>query len=132
MITLSKTIIEEEFHCCNVTINAVTVYCHFQKEKAVTQSCVRLSMQKVSSTLLKKTNLQLTAAEAKKQALSNAMLLMFTEKRIIICFLCLKKQSLLFKKCTFKFVSLEDLIKHFKQKHLTHIKENNQLKCKVC
>jgi hypothetical protein len=82
--------------------------------------------------LLKEANLQLVATEAEKQALSNAILLVFTKKRTITCFLYLKEQSLLFKKHTYKFASLRDLIKHFKQKHLAYIKEGDRLKCKVC
>jgi len=39
---------------------------------------------------------------------------MFIKKRIIIYFLYLKKQRLLFKKRTYKFTNLRDLIKHFK------------------
>jgi hypothetical protein len=46
--------------------------------------------------LLKGANLQLAATKAKKQALSNAILLVFTEKQTITCFFCLKEQSLLF------------------------------------
>jgi len=69
--------------------------------------------------------LQLVANKAKKQALSNAILLVFTEKRTITYFLYLKEQSLLFKKRTYKFTSLRDLIKYFKQKYLAYIKEGD-------
>jgi len=80
----------------------------------------------------KEANLQLVAAKAKKQALSDAILLVFTKKRIITYFLCLREQSLPFKKRTYKFASPGDLTKHFKRKHLAHIKEGDRLKCKVC
>ena len=53
------------------------------------------------------------------------MLLVFTEKRTITYFLYLKEQSLLFKKRTYKFTSLRDLIKYFKQKYLAYIKEGD-------
>jgi len=88
-------------------------------------------MQRASPTPLKETNPQLVAIKAEKQALSNAILLVFKKKRTITCFLCLKEQSLLFEKRTYKFASLRDLTKHFKQKHLAHIKEGDWLKCKV-
>jgi hypothetical protein len=82
--------------------------------------------------LSKETNPQLAAAEAEKQALSDAILLVFIKKRTTNCFLCLGEQSLRFEKHTYKFASSGDLIKHFKRKHLAHIKEGDRLKCKVC
>ena len=73
----------------------------------------------------KETNLQLVAIKAEKQALSNAILFVFTEKRTITCFLCLREQSLPFEKRTYKFASPGDLTKHFKRKHLAYIKEGD-------
>jgi hypothetical protein len=81
--------------------------------------------------LLKEANLQLAAAEAEKQALSNAILLVFIEKRTTTCFLCLGEQSLPFEKRTYKFTSPGDLIKHFKRKYLAYIKEGDRPKYKV-
>jgi hypothetical protein len=68
----------------------------------------RPSRRRASPTPSKETNPQLAAAEAEKQALSDAMLLVFTEKRTTTCFLCLGEQSLPFEKRTYKFASLED------------------------
>jgi len=89
-------------------------------------------MQKASPKPAKETDPQLAAAEAEKQALKDAMLLVFTEKRTTTCFLCLGEQSLPFEKRTYKFASPGDLTKHFKRKHLAHIKEGDRLQCKVC
>jgi hypothetical protein len=86
----------------------------------------------VSLTPLKETSPQLAAAKAKKQALSNAMLLVFTKKRTTTYFLYLGEQSLPFEKRTYKFTSLGDLTKHFKQKYLAHVKEGDRLQYKVC
>lgn len=58
------------------------------------------------------------ATQAKKKALSDTILLVFIKKRTITCILYLREQSLLFKKYTYKFTSLRDLIKYFKQKYL--------------
>ena len=66
------------------------------------------------------------------QALNKAILLVFTEKRTTTYFLYLGEESLPCKKRTYKFTSLGDLIKHFKQKHLAYIREEDKLKCKVC
>ena len=48
-------------------------------------------MQRASPTPLKETNPQLVAIKAEKQALSNAILLVFTEKRTITYFFYLKE-----------------------------------------
>jgi hypothetical protein len=131
IITLPGTTLEEEFHRRNAAIDAVAAYCHFQEGGATARPCARPSTQRVSPTLSKETNPQLVAAEAEKQTLSDAMLLVFTEKRTTTCFLCLGEERLLLVKHISKFASLGDLTKHFKRKHLAHIKEGDRLKCKV-
>ena len=125
IITLLETTLKKEFRRRNAAINAVAAYCHFQEGGATTQPHARLSTQRVSPTLSMETNPQLAAAEAEKQALSDAMLLVFTEKRTTTCFLCLGEESLPFEKRTKKFASPGDLTKHFKRKHLAHIKEGD-------
>jgi hypothetical protein len=99
---------------------------------ASTMTQPKPSARKASPTPSKETNPQWAAAEAEKQALGNAMLSVFTEKRTVTCFLCLGEQSLPFEKRTYKFASPGDLTKHFKRKHLAHIKEGDRLWCKVC
>ena len=75
---------------------------------------------------------QLVAADAEKQALSAAMLLVFTEKRPTICFVCLGEASLPFEKRVYSFASPGDLTKHFKRKHLSNIRGGDWIRCKVC
>ena len=116
MMTLPGTSIEEEFRSRNAAIDAVAAYCHFPEEGAAARPRARPSTRRASPTPLKKTNLQLAATEAEKQALSDAMLLVFTEKRTITCFLCLGEQSLPSEKRTYKFASPGDLTKHCKRK----------------
>jgi hypothetical protein len=132
IMTLPGTTLEEEFRRRNTAIDTVAAYCHFQEGGAVTCPRARPSTQKVSPTLSKETNPQLAAAEVENQALNNAMLLVFTEKRTTICFLCLGEENLRLKKRIKKFASPGDLTKHFKRKHLAHIKEGDRPKCKVC
>ncbi|KAH7306158.1 C2H2 finger domain protein [Rhexocercosporidium sp. MPI-PUGE-AT-0058] len=86
VMTLPGTTIEEEFRRRNAAIDA------------------RSSTRQASPIPSKETNPQLAAAEAEKQALSDAILLVFTEKRTTTCFLCLGDPG--------------DLIKHFKRKYL--------------
>jgi hypothetical protein len=121
-MTLPGTTIKEEFRRYNTAVDAVAAYCHFQEGGAAAQPRARPSTRRASPTPSKETNPQLAAAKAEKQALIDAMVLMFTGKRTTTCFLCLGEQSLPFEKRTYKFASLGDLTKHFKRKHLAHIK----------
>ncbi|KAG9246656.1 hypothetical protein BJ878DRAFT_533103 [Calycina marina] len=127
VMTLPGTTIEEEFRRRNAAINAVAAYCHLHEGGAAAIPCERSSTQRTSPMPLKETNLQLAAVKAEKQALSDAMLLVFTEKRTTTCFLCLGEQGLPFEKRTYKLASPVDLTKHFKRKHLAHIKEGDRL-----
>jgi hypothetical protein len=132
IVTLLGMTIEEEFRRRNAAIDAVTAYCHFQEGGSAAGPRARPSTRRASMTPSKETNPQLAAAKAEKQALSNAMLLVFTEERTTTCFVCLGEQSLRFEKRTYKFARPGDLTKHFKRKHLAHIKEGDRLECKVC
>jgi Protein of unknown function (DUF3435) len=132
VMTLPGTTIKEEFCRRNAAIDAVAAYCHFQEGGAAALPRQRSSTRRASPTPSKEANPQLAAAEAEQQALSDAMLLVFTEKRTTTCFLCLGEQNLPFEKRTYKFASPGDLTKHFKRKHLAHIKEGDRLRCKVC
>ncbi|KAH8759530.1 hypothetical protein F5882DRAFT_431795 [Hyaloscypha sp. PMI_1271] len=132
VMTLPGTTIEEEFRRRNAAIDVVAAYYYFQEGRATALPRKRSSTRRTSPMPSKEANPQLAAAEAEKQALSDAILLVFTEKRTTTCFLCLGEQSLPFEKRTYKFASPGDLTKHFKRKHLAHIKEGDRPKCKVC
>ncbi|KAH8671752.1 hypothetical protein BGZ60DRAFT_405856 [Tricladium varicosporioides] len=123
VMTLPGTTIEDEFRRRNATIDAVADYCHFQEGGAV---AMRLPAQ------AKQVCPQLLAADAEKQALSNATLLVFKEKRSTVCFVCLGEGSLPFEKRVYSFASSGDLTKHFKRKHLANIREGDRIRCKVC
>lgn len=132
VITLPGTTIEEEFRRRNAAIDAVAAYCHFQEGGAAAVPRKTSPTRRTSPMPSKEISPQLAAAQAEKQALSDAMSLVFTEKRTTTCFLCLGEQSLPFEGRTYKFASPGDLTKHFKRKHLAHIKEGDRLQCKVC
>lgn len=86
---LPGTTIKEEFYRHNTAINTVTAYYYFQEGRATALPRQRSSTRQASLTPLKEANLQLVAAEAEQQALSNAILLVFTEKRTTTYFLYL-------------------------------------------
>ncbi|CAG8982679.1 hypothetical protein HYALB_00000958 [Hymenoscyphus albidus] len=120
IMTLPGATLEEEFRRRNAAINAVAAYCNFQEGGAVARPRG------------KPTNPEQEAAEAKKRALSAAMLSVYTEKRPTICFVCLGEEGLLFEKRVYSFASPGDLTKHFKRKHLSNITQGNMVGCKVC
>ncbi|ORX95447.1 hypothetical protein BCR34DRAFT_498454 [Clohesyomyces aquaticus] len=57
---------------------------------------------------------------------------MYKDTRPKICFLCLGNDKLLTQSRIYSFYTLGDLSKHFKRKHLQHIKERDRLRCNVC
>ena len=126
VMTMPGTTVEEEFRRRNAAIDAVAAYCHFQEGGAVAMPRGRPSTQAKGACP------QLVAADAEKQALSAAMLLVFTEKRPTICFVCLGEASLPFEKRVYSFASPGDLTKHFKRKHLSNIRGGDWIGCKVC
>lgn len=133
MMTLPRTTLKEEFRRRNAAINAVASYCKFQEEGATAARSQRKQpTARMSSVPAQDAFPQLAAAAAEKQALSAAMLSLFADKRPTICFLCLGKQSLRFKKRVKAFASSGDLTKHFKRKHLFNIREEDRIGCKVC
>jgi hypothetical protein len=75
IMTLPGTTLEEEFRRRNAAIDAFAAYCNFQEGGAAARPRGRPSTGRASPTLSKETNPQLQAAEAEKQALSAAMLL---------------------------------------------------------
>lgn len=88
-MTLPGTTVVEEFRWPNAAIDAIAAYCHFQEGGAIAMPRGRLSTRRASLTPSKETDPQQEAAEAGKQALRDAMLLVFIEKRTTTYFLCL-------------------------------------------
>lgn len=126
IMTLPGTTVEEEFCRRNAAINAVAAYCHFQEGGAVAMPRAMPPSQ------AKGTRPQLVLVDAKKEALRAAMLKVFKEERPTICFVCLGEESLPLEKRVYSFASPGDLTKHFKRKHLSNIREGDQVDCKVC
>ncbi|KAH6700586.1 hypothetical protein BKA61DRAFT_705515 [Leptodontidium sp. MPI-SDFR-AT-0119] len=119
VMTLLGSTIEEEFRWRNAVINTVAAYCHFQESSIITMPREKRSTQTQRSTT------QLTTANTKKQALSATTLLVFKEKRPTVCFICLRKKSLLFEKRIYSIATPGDLTKHFKRKHLANIRRGD-------
>jgi hypothetical protein len=56
----------------------------------------------------------------------------FKDKRLKVCFLCLGNKSLPLAQRIHPFSSTGDLSKHFRRKHLKHIKSRKGLSCNLC
>lgn len=129
VITLPGTTLEEEFRRRNAVIDAVAAYCRFEEGEPVRG---RKPASKASLLPPLDADPQVMAAIAEEQALSAAMLSVFTEKRPLICFVCLGRKSLPIEKRVYAFASPGDLTKHFKRKHLSQIKERQRPERNVC
>ena len=84
-MTLPVTTIEEEFRRRNAAIDTVAAYCHFQEGGAAAIPRKWSSTRRTSPMPLKDTSPQLVAAQAEKQASSDAMVIDSTEKRTNTC-----------------------------------------------
>jgi hypothetical protein len=56
----------------------------------------------------------------------------FKEKRLKVCFLCLGNKGLLLAQRIHLFSTLGNLSKHFRRKHLKHIKSKKGLTYNLC
>jgi hypothetical protein len=128
ILNLPGTTLEEEFARRNAAIDAVAAYCKFEEGGSPRG---RKSTKKANPPPSLDVDLQAVAAQAEEDALKVAKLSVFTEERPRICFVCLGRTGLEFARRVYKFASPGDLTKHFKRKHLAHIKEGDRLRCKV-
>ena len=122
ILTLPGTTLEEEMRRRNAAINAVAAHCRFQEGGAAARE--RRPAKRACPPPIDDT--RLAAADVETQALDAAILSVFKEERPKVCFMCLGEQ------CVKSFASPGDLTKHFKRKHLAHIKEGDRIACKVC
>jgi hypothetical protein len=67
-----------------------------------------------------------------EEVLEAAKVAVYKETRPRICFVCLGNENLPTHLRTYSFHTSGDLSKHFKRKHLQHIKEGDELSCKLC
>jgi hypothetical protein len=56
----------------------------------------------------------------------------YKENRLKICFFCLGNKESLLADCIYSFSTLGDLSKHFRRKHLQHIKGGEGVDCNLC
>lgn len=123
---LSKpgTTIEEETDRRNRAIRAVTLYCGI-KEGGMYP--VQKAGRSRNITLPTKSKLRYD-----KEALEAAKVLVYKDKRLKICFLCLRNKRLPLAQRIHSFSTLGNLTKHFRQKHLKNIKNSKGLSCSLC
>ncbi|KAF2676861.1 hypothetical protein K458DRAFT_379389 [Lentithecium fluviatile CBS 122367] len=118
----------EEMCRRNEAICAVMRYCGIEEGGG------NLSRTKRSSshiTLTSKSE-DLAQPNPDNEALEDAKVSVYKDERPTICFLCLGNDKLPTQSRTYSFHTSGDLSKHFKRKHLQHIKEGDQLRCNLC
>ena len=122
-MALPGTTLEEEFRRRNAPINVVAAYCEFQEGGATARSRGRPPTRKVSP---------IPAKEAWHQAFDIAKLSVYQEKRPAICFLCPGNQNLPMSKRIHSFNASGDPSKHFRRKHISNLKEGEEITCNLC
>jgi Protein of unknown function (DUF3435) len=123
---LSKpgTTIEKEIDRCNRAIYAVTLYCGIEEggiNPILREERTRNVAPPIKSQL-----------EYNKDALEAAKVSVFKEKRLKVCFLCLGNKGLPLAQRIRPFSTPGDLSKHFRRKHLQHIRGREALSCNLC
>jgi hypothetical protein len=118
------TTVEEELCRRNRAIRAVMLYCRLEEGG---MNPTRMKREKEKPSPLAKIQL-----EYKSEALEAAKVSVYKETRPRICFVCLGNENLPTDARTYSFHTSGDLSKHFKRKHLQHIKEGEPLGCELC
>lgn len=123
---LSKpgTTIEEEMSRRNRAIRAVTLYCGVEEGG---MNCTQKERRSRNTVPPVKSQL-----DHEKEALEAAKVSVYKEARPKVCFVCLGNEALPTTSRTHSFGTPGDLSKHFKRKHLQHIKDRGSLSCQLC
>jgi hypothetical protein len=118
------TSIEEEFCRRNRAIYAVALYCGIEEggmKPLQTKRGYKVTYPRAKSLL-----------ENASKALEAAKVSVYKDTRPRICFVCLGNEKLPTDVRTYSFHTSGDLSKHFKRKHLQHIKDGESLRCELC
>ncbi|KAF2177343.1 hypothetical protein K469DRAFT_742556 [Zopfia rhizophila CBS 207.26] len=119
--------LEEEIRRRNRAIRVVTKYCEIE-EGGMRPSRPKQSSSRITSPGKSEDASQL---DPDKEAIEAAKVSVYKEKRPTICFICLGEDVPMDQRIQ-EFSTPGDLSKHFKRKHLKHIKEGDSLGCKLC
>jgi hypothetical protein len=129
ILTLSETSLEKEYQRRIVAINAVTAYCGVEEGAFFRRGRPgRPEGGDVSTTIKTKE----PASSESEILLNQAIRSVRTDKRPIICFLCLGNPSLPISKRIFPFSSPGCLTKHFLKKYVKKMKPDQNINCKFC
>jgi hypothetical protein len=118
------TTIEEELCRRNRAIRAVTLYCGLE-EGGMNPIRINRGNKNLSPPAKNR-------SEYKSEALEAAKVSVYKDTRPRICFVCLGNKKLPTDVRTYSFYTSGDLSKHFKRKHLQHVKEGESLRCELC
>lgn len=120
--------LEEEIQRRNKAIRAVMRYCGIEEGGMHPSRRKRLSGRFTPPGKGE----DIAQLDPDEEALEAAKVAVYKETRPRICFLCLGNEKLPTEWRIYSFYSSGDLTKHFKRKHLQHIKDGDQLGCNLC
>jgi len=120
--------IEEEFIRRSNAIRAVSAYCGVEEGRTNLSLYQQLSRRDRSLDKQSGTSPPDTALDA----LEAAKVAVYKEKRPLVCFVCLGNELLPLNDRIKLFSTSSDVSKHFKRKHLKHIKPDEKSSCEIC
>jgi hypothetical protein len=124
ILTLPETSLEKEYQRKIAAINAITAYCGVKKGTSCRRGRPGRPAGDKISTVIKAEE---PAQSLSDTALNQAILSIKTEKRPIICFLCLGNPKLPISKRVFSFSSPGCLNKHFRDRHVKKLKTGQKI-----
>jgi hypothetical protein len=133
VLSLSGPTLLEEVNQRNAAINAVIAYCKVEEGQPARRRTASTG-RSVRSARIKceEDHKYFPETDPSTEALEAAKLSVYQEKRPTICFLCLGNEGLLIGDRIYSFSSSTDLGRHFKRKHLRHMKSDDSIECQVC
>lgn len=120
--------INEELRRRSDAIRAVSTYCGIEEGSTYANRYQRLSRHGQSFGKQGETS----QLETVPDALEAAKVAVYKEKRPLICFKCVGNELLPLNDRIKPFSSPSDVSKHFKRKHLKHVKPDEQPLCEIC
>lgn len=129
ILTLPKTTLEMECQRRITAINAVTAYYGVEEGIPYRRGARGRPAKGDTPPVAKAAKLAPSASDI---ALSQAILLIKTDKRLTKCFLCLGSPALPLRERVASYATLGSLSRHFLRKHIKKLKEQEQIDCQIC
>jgi Protein of unknown function (DUF3435) len=124
ILTLPETLLENEYQQRIAAINTIVAYCDVEESAP---SCFI-----PYGRLFKDNSLSVVKIKGQNTTLSRAILLIKTDKKPTICFVCLGNLSLILRERIALYINPGSLSRHFLRKHIKKLQDNEYIDCRIC